>query len=324
VGRVYVYVKPGAGWTNMTQTAMLTASDGALDDDFGKSIGISGDVVVAGSEAHNIGPGGDQGLAYVFVKPGFNWTNMTETAKLTASDAGAADRLGGSVAISGDTIVAGASMQDDGVPGSNYGAAYLYTKPPGGWTNMTQTAKLTASDSVSDDQVGSHVAISGATLMVGAYKADAGPLFADAGKVYEYEQPSTGWATGTQSQILQLDTSGDLSQGDQLGYSAAISGDFAVVGAIFDDTSFTNDGSAYIFQRTGSTWSRVAKLTASNPIPSRPLRLCRRNRRWRRGNRDGRINPNYSLCLCETTEWLARHDRDGQTYSGRFHRLRAG
>lgn len=85
-GAVYVFVKPPGGWENMTQLAKLTASDGQMFDGLGCSVGISGNAVVAGACNATVDGNLDEGAAYVFVEPPAGWTNMTETAKLTASD----------------------------------------------------------------------------------------------------------------------------------------------------------------------------------------------------------------------------------------------
>src|SRR5690606_22924643 len=107
--------------------------------------------------------------AYVFVKPNGGWSNLTsETAKLIASDADVYDRFGVSVAISEDTIVVGASLDNDG--GNDSGSAYVYVKPNDGWANvLSETAKLTASDTDIGDWFGSSVGISGDTVVVGAF-----------------------------------------------------------------------------------------------------------------------------------------------------------
>ena len=90
-GSAYVFVKPGSGWANATETAELTASDRAVNDNFGVSVAISGDTVVVGAN----GDDSNRGSAYVFVKPGSGgWANATETAKLTASDGAANDQFG--------------------------------------------------------------------------------------------------------------------------------------------------------------------------------------------------------------------------------------
>ncbi|MDM8553620.1 choice-of-anchor D domain-containing protein, partial [Desulfococcaceae bacterium HSG7] len=117
-------------------------------------------------------------LAYVFVKPAGGWSDMTQTAKLTASDANSDDHFGWSVAVNGDTAVVGAN-------GDDTGSAYVFVKPAGGWSDMTQTAKLTASDAAADDQFGSSAAVSGDTVVVGApYNDDDG---AESGSAYIFE-----------------------------------------------------------------------------------------------------------------------------------------
>ena len=73
----------------------------------------------------------------MFVKPAGGWASATETAKLTASDGAVNDNLGSSVALSGDTIVAGAPTRGPGV-----GAAYVFVKPAGGWASTTETAEV--------------------------------------------------------------------------------------------------------------------------------------------------------------------------------------
>ena len=103
-----MFTEPGSGWANMTQTAKLTASDGAAGDDFGYSVSISGNTVVVGASRATVGGNSGQGAAYVFTEPGSGWANMTQTAKLTASDGAADDDFGDSVSISGNTVVVGA------------------------------------------------------------------------------------------------------------------------------------------------------------------------------------------------------------------------
>ena len=150
----------------MTQTAKLTAGDGAADDLFGRSVAISDDTIVVGAY-HDDENGTDSGSAYVFVQPGGGWADMTQTAKLTAGDGAADDFFGRSVAISNDTIVVGAYGDDDN--GLSSGSAYVFEKPGSGWADMIQTDKLTADDGAADDFFGLSVAISNDTIDVGSY-----------------------------------------------------------------------------------------------------------------------------------------------------------
>ena len=104
-GAVYVFTDSASVWT---QTAKLTASDGAAGDQFGTAVSISGNTVVVGAPYAAVGGNSDQGAAYVFTEPGSGWANMTQTAKLTAADGAAGDEFGNSVSISGSMAVVGA------------------------------------------------------------------------------------------------------------------------------------------------------------------------------------------------------------------------
>jgi len=108
----------------------------------------------------------------VFEKPLGGWSDKTEDAKLTASDADQYDYFGPSVAISGGTVVVGATSDDCAGGGNACGAAYVFEEPLGGWSDKTEDAKLTASDAAELDYFGSSVAISGDTVVVGALGDD--------------------------------------------------------------------------------------------------------------------------------------------------------
>ena len=108
-GAAFVYVKPASGWHgSLTQTAELTASDPGRGDQFGGALAISGGLIVAGAPGHTTGKNTEQGAGYAFVKPANGWATTTETGELTASGGAREDKLGLSVAFSGDTILLGA------------------------------------------------------------------------------------------------------------------------------------------------------------------------------------------------------------------------
>jgi hypothetical protein len=160
-GAVHVFVKPAGGWVKrLSSIATLTASDGQVGDRLGNAVAVSGNTVVGGAYQNRTA----QGAAYVFVEPASGWASMTQTAKLTASDGAAYDWFGYSVAIAGNDVVVGAS------DANNYqGAAYVYIKPPSGWTTTSKfAAKLVALDGAAEDVFGSSVAISGNTVAVGS------------------------------------------------------------------------------------------------------------------------------------------------------------
>jgi uncharacterized protein (DUF2345 family) len=263
-GAAYVFVKPSGGWTTTsTFTAKLTASDGTVSDEFGWSVAVSGDTVLVGAALAAGANNADQGAAYVFVKPSGGWSgNLTETTKLTASDGATFDNFGFSVAVSGDTVVVGA-------PGKNslQGAAYVFVKPSGSWSNMTETAKLTASDGAAFDEFGLSVAVSGDTVVVDAPFADGANT--DQGAAYVFVKPSGGWS-GNLTENAKL-TASDGALFDEFGLSVAVSGDTVVVGAPFADGANTDQGAAYVFVKPSGGWTTTstftAKLTASDGAP---------------------------------------------------------
>jgi hypothetical protein len=246
VGAAYVFVKPGAVWINGTQIAKLTASDAAGGDRLGGSVGVSVNTVVAGAAGANPGGLNDRGAAYVFVKPVLGWASGTEMAKLTALDGLAGDNLGYSVAVSGDTVVAGAPFADFG--STDRGAAYVFVKPAVGWLTGPQTARLTASDGALGDALGFSVAVSGDTVIAGALGA-AGAQ----GAAYVFVKPGGVWMNGTQMARL---SAADGAADDNLGTSVAVSGDTAVSGAPFATVGGNIfQGSAYVFVRPGGAWA---------------------------------------------------------------------
>ena len=244
------------------QLAKLTASDGAANDNLGYSVSVSGDTVVAGSPSADVSGHADQGAVYVFVKPAGGWANGAQTAKLRASDGAAFNHLGHSVAIAGDTIVAGAPFAS--VSGHvGQGAAYVFVKPAGGWANATQTAKLTVSDGAESDQLGRGVAIDGDTIVAGTYSADVSG-HVDQGAVYVFVKPAGGWESAAQP--AKLTVSNGAAE-DHLGWSVAIEDDAIVAGA--PGASAFDHGAAYVFAQPAGGWAsgtQTAKLTAYEPI----------------------------------------------------------
>jgi nucleoside-specific outer membrane channel protein Tsx len=239
-GAAYVFTLRGGTWS---QTAELTASDGAPGDDFGASVALSalGTTALVGAPEHNT----DTGAAYVFTLRGGTWS---QTAELTASDGAQGDFFGRSVALSalGTTALAGA-------PGHNFftGAAYVFTLRGGTWS---QTAELT--DGVPDDAFGWSVALSalGTTALAGAPAHNT-----DTGAAYVFTLRGDTW-----SQTAEL-TASDGAPGDDFGWSVALSalGTTALVGAVGHNSS----GAAYVFTLGGGTWSQTAELTASDGAP---------------------------------------------------------
>jgi hypothetical protein len=221
-GAAFVFTEPQSGWTNMTQTAALTPSDAAENERFGNSVSISGNTVVVGGYLANIGGNQMQGAAYVFTEPASGWVNMTQSAKLTASDGTANDWFGASVSVSGNTVVVGTFNSDFESPGE----AYVFTEPSSGWANMTQTAIRTASDGTPPLAMGESVWVTGSTVVVGNLAADA---------AYVFTEPDSGWANMTQTAKL-TPSDGPLD----FGTAVTMSGDTILVGS-------EGQGAAYVF-----------------------------------------------------------------------------
>ncbi len=175
--------------------------------------------------------------------------------KLTASDPAASDEFGRTVCISGTYAISGAHFDDEA--GANSGSAYV-SKREG--INWIAEAKLTASDGAAGDHFGHVVGISGDLALVGApYDDDDGDK---SGSAYVFKRNGTGW---TQDNKL---TAPDAAAEDYFGYSVAISGDNALIGAYADDDDGSMSGSAYLFKRSGAGWTQDAKLTASDAAPT--------------------------------------------------------
>jgi hypothetical protein len=258
-GSAYIFSRNRDGVDNWGEVKKLTASDAAEGDHFGVSVAISGDTVVVGADG-NDDAGTSSGSAYIFSRNRDGVDNWGEVKKLTASDAAEGDHFGVSVAISGDTVVVGAHGNDDA--GTNSGSAYIFSRNSGGADNWGEVKKLTASDAAEGDLFGYSVAISGDTVVVGAYFSDdAG---SESGSAYIFSRNSGG--ADNWGQVKKL-TRSDAEAGDWFGHSVAISGDTVVVGAPYNNGAVSRSGSAYMFSRNfegADNWGQVKKLIASD------------------------------------------------------------
>jgi hypothetical protein len=228
----------------------LLAHDGAHDDAFGDSVAMSGDRAVIGAFTES---GGFStffaGAAYVYY---YNGTTMVEEAKLIASDRDFGDTFGDSVAISGQTIVAGAPGNIDS---GHDGTAYVFQYDGTQWVEQTILVPPTSSKQA----FGFSVGVSGDRVIVGADLDSENGSFAGAAYVYQYD--------GAQWILQQKLLASDGASEDAFGYAVAISGDTVVVGAHSDDDLGEDAGSVYVFQFDGAQWVEQAKLHASDSAP---------------------------------------------------------
>lgn len=260
----------------VAQQAFLKASDRASSAHFGDAVAISGDTVVVGSP--------EAGRIYIFVRSGGTWIQQ---ASLTASNITWSYDFGSSVAISGDIVVVGAIGESNSATGVNgnptagyasySGAAYIFVR---NGTTWTQQAYLKASNAEANDQFGSSVAVSGDTVVVGAPNEASNATGSNgnqtsntaqySGAAYVFTRSGTTW---TQQAYLKASNN---SEWDHFGFSVAASGDTVLVGAVGEMSVATGvngnqtvngqspTGAAYVFTRSGTTWSQQAYLKASN------------------------------------------------------------
>jgi hypothetical protein len=220
-----------ANGQTLNETLKLLSEDGASNDEFGRSVAISGTTAIVGAwwdddNAPN------SGSAYLF-----DTATGVQLAKLLPSDGTRGDQFGISVGISGTTAIIGAYQDDDN--GLQSGSAYLFDATTG-----AQIAKLLPNDGAAGDFFGYHVSISGNTAIVGA------PNNSGSGSAYLFDA-TTG------AQIAKL-LPNDGAAGDFFGYHVSISGNTAIVGA----PNNSGSGSAYLFDAT--TGAQIAKLLPSD------------------------------------------------------------
>ena len=240
----------GINFTGADLTAALIdldktlAMDGADADNFGWSVSVSGDTAIVGSYRDDDN-GSASGSAYIFTRSGTDWSQQ---AKITPNDGSVDGFFGYSVSVSGDTVIVGSQLDDDN--GTNSGSAYIFTRTGTDWS---QQAKITPNDGAEADLFGISVSVSGDTVIVGSYQDDDNG--AGSGSAYIFTRTGTDW-----SQQAKI-TPNDGAEADLFGISVSVSGDTVIVGSYQDDDNGAGSGSAYIFTRTGGTWSQQAKIT---------------------------------------------------------------
>lgn len=278
-----------------SQKAYLKASNTESGDIFGWVVAVSDQTVVVGAPNESSsakGINGNQadnsadfaGAVYVFVQSGGVWSQQ---AYLKASNTNEDDVFGGEVAISGNTIVVGAIGEDSNTTGVNgnqndntaidSGAAYVFVRSGTTWT---QQAYLKASNTGAGDAFGAAVSIYGDTVVVGATGEDsnatgingtqANESASASGAVYVFTRSGTAWSQ--QAYIKASNTGAN----DKFGSSAMINVNSLVVGSPMESSNATTingdgnnnlsngSGAAYVFTRSGSTWSQQAYFKASN------------------------------------------------------------
>lgn len=233
-GGGYVWTRPPNGWTTTTSATAEMVPPPSSGDFHGIAISASTVALAVYDGATSVG-----GAVYVFLlKPGMR--KLSPVATLTGSDETSSSEIWTSVAVSGDTIVAGAPDHN-----STIGAAYVFVKPSTGWTDMTQTAELGLTTGQPLTALGSSVAISGRVVLAGAPGDFIGQNQAQ-GVFFGYLEPSGGWVDTSTPSLSR--TSNDGAAGDDFGTSISISGSTIAVGTPGHAVNGNGgQGAAYIF-----------------------------------------------------------------------------
>jgi hypothetical protein len=234
-GAAYVFVRTSPG--QWSEQAKLVSPAPAANELFGASVTISGDTIVVGAP-------GNLGSAYVFVRSGTTWT-LQQT--LVSPDGLSGEEFGQSVALSGNTVAVGAPNTD---PDFSFGAAYVFVRSGTQWTAQ---ASLPDPEPQDEDLFGSSVDVSGSTAVIGSPNVFQNGV---TGKAYVYVRTGSTWAE--QAKLVPA----DAAPSDVFGSAVAISGN-TVVGGAPNHNGF--HGAAYVFDRSGSTWTQAAELTPAEP-----------------------------------------------------------
>jgi hypothetical protein len=251
-GRAYIYVRSGTTWTLQ---ATLQSANPEATGQFGYSVAIAGDYAIVGARFEDAAGLGNSGRAYIYLRSGTSWTLQ---ATLQSANPESSGLFGESVAIAGDYAIVGA-IQEDAAGQTDSGRAYIYLRSGTSWTLQ---ATLQSANPESSGLFGYSVAIAGDYAIVGARLEDAAGLSAS-GRAYIYVRSGTSWTLQATLQSANPESSG------QFGYSVAIAGDYAIVGAIQEDAAgLSASGRAYIYVRSGTSWTLQATLQSANPESS--------------------------------------------------------
>ena len=254
-GEVEVYQGSAASWTQEYKNTEGSMGNSTQPGDVAMS--ADGSIIAVGKPYAAQG-GSERGEIVVRTRSGSTWSNASGSPTLAASDKSNYAKLGRSIDISGDGnyIIAGAPNET-----SNTGAAYVFYQ--GSTHTWAQQAKITATGGTTSEQFGVDVDIDadGTRAIIGAWKEDNSSNSEDYGAAYIFKRTGTSWAQ--EARIV----SSDIALDDEFGNTVAINstdGSVAVVGAHLEDTGGDMAGAAYIFKRTGTSWSQDAKIVADD------------------------------------------------------------
>ncbi|MBK8090668.1 MAG: choice-of-anchor D domain-containing protein [Verrucomicrobiaceae bacterium] len=304
-GAAYIFVRSAGVWTQQAYLKPAAVGTTQAFDKFGYSVAVAGDTVVVGAwgedssttgvnSTHDESAGG-AGAAYIFVRSAGVWTQQAYLKPAAVGTTQAGDLFGSSVAVAGDTVVVGAWGEDSSTTGvqagagtanesaANAGAAYIFVRSAGVWTQQAYLKPAAVGTTQAVDQFGRSVAVVGDTVVVGASGEDSSTLGVQAGAGTPNESAGSSGAAyvfvrsagvWTQQAYLKPAAVGTTQVNDNFGSSVAVAGDTVVVGAPTEYSSTTGAqagagtpnesasaaGAAYVFVRSAGVWTQQAYL----------------------------------------------------------------
>lgn len=272
-GAAYVYVRSGTDW-QIQQKLAAQNTDGGGDAEaaamFGMSVALNGNSALVGAGGKNCSYGSHCGAAYFYIRSGTTWAiqQKTEAQRADGADDSLANAyFGNAAALIGDTAIIGAYFRAC-ADGQRCGAAYVYARSGDNW-NIQQKLEAQNSDGGDDRQADAYfaqsVALNGDTALVGAHGRNCA-AGVRCGAAYVYLRSGSTWTIRQDLAARNSDGSDDGEADAQFGYSVALSGDLAAIGAPRRSCDAgASCGAAYVYARSGMDWGIQQKLLAQNP-----------------------------------------------------------
>ncbi|MEN8247863.1 MAG: T9SS type A sorting domain-containing protein [Bacteroidota bacterium] len=245
VGAAYIYKLVEDSWV---QTQKLFPNPFSGIDEYGIAVSMKNDLLVVGAYSDKTN-GPFAGAAYIYKLTNGTWQ---QEVKILPDDGAAEDRFGRSVHTDGKQVIICGVLNDD--LGTNSGSAYIYIEEEGTWI---KEIKLLQPDGAEEDRFGRSVGIGLEYAAVGSVLDDDNG--SKSGAVIIYHKESTGW------EFQQKITPDDGQADDFFGYGLSLYKNHLVVTAHNDDDYGLNSGKAYLFKRTGTTWTQIDKFYATDP-----------------------------------------------------------
>ncbi|MCB0477596.1 MAG: T9SS type A sorting domain-containing protein [Crocinitomicaceae bacterium] len=236
VGSFQYFKRIAGSWVFQSE---IESPDGTSNDFFGATLDFNGTHLIVGAPKNDEG-GIDAGAAYVYE---YNGSNFTFVKKLLASSGAAGDEYGRSVAIDDTTIVVGVPKDDALAP--NTGAVYVYHLDNNNWAELQKVTSNFVE--FGNEFFGYSVAIHKDRFIVGATLDDDAAT--DAGTAFVYAFNGATWV------FEQKLSPSDGASSHSFGFSTAINDSILIVGAFGANNSVSSSGAAYIFRRSGTTWT---------------------------------------------------------------------